>query len=354
MRVREFLYPLPPERIAQDPLAEREASRMLVLHRASGTLEDRRFRDLPGLLRAGDLVVVNDCRVIPARLRGTRPTGGKIELTLLQELSPEKSEWECLVKGRPRAGLEVELCGGLRAEFLAERPLDRSEASETPGGLWRVRLSGPGPVRELIEREGLAPLPPYLNRENGNDPALDRERYQTIFAQREGAVAAPTAGLHFGEATLQALEAEGVRRAAITLWVGLGTFAPVRVPEVEQHRMHPERFELKPETARAIAETRRSGGRVVAVGTTVARTLEHCSRDDGTVAPGAGLTDLFITPGFRFRVVDALLTNFHLPGSTLLMLVAALAGLPAVKRAYAQALEWGYRFLSYGDGMLIL
>jgi len=355
MKVSEFQYPLPAERIAQAPLPEREASRMLVFERASGRMQDRRFRDLPELLAPGDLLVVNDCKVIPARLRGSRPSGGRIELTLLQELDPAANEWECLLKGRrPRPGLAVNLGRSLRAEFLDERALDCSENSEAPGGLWRVRLSGEGPVPELIEREGRAPLPPYLSRENGGDPALDRERYQTIFARRQGAVAAPTAGLHFGEKTLQVLEARGVRRAAITLWVGLGTFAPVRVAEVERHRMHPERYELPEATALAIAETRSCGGRVVAVGTTVTRTLEHSAGEDGGVKAGAGLTELFIYPGFRFRVVDGLLTNFHLPGSTLLMLVAALVGLDRIKQAYARALEWGYRFLSYGDCMLIL
>ncbi len=354
MKVSEFNYPLPAARIAQAPLPEREASRMLALERASSRSEDRRFCELPELLAAGDLLVINDCKVIPARLRGTRPGGGRIELTLLQELSAAAHEWECLVKGRrPRPGLAADLGDSWRAEFLDERPLDCSENSETQGGLWRVRLSGEGPVPELLERQGRAPLPPYISRENGTDPALDRERYQTIFARRPGAAAAPTAGLHFGENTLKALEARGVRRAAITLWVGLGTFAPVRVAEVERHRMHPERYELPEATAQAIAETRSRGGRVVAVGTTVTRTLEHCARADGSVAAGAGWTDLFIYPGYRFRVVDGLLTNFHLPGSTLLMLVAALAGRERIQQAYAQAMAWGYRFLSYGDCMLI-
>ena len=355
MKVSEFIYPLPAERIAQVPLAEREASRMLVLDRASGATQDRRFRDLPELLQPGDLLVVNDCRVIPARLRGHKFSGGKIELTLTRELAPERNEWECLVQGRrPRPGLRVQLGDGFSAEFLDERPLDCSESAETLGGLWSVRLSGQGPVPELIQKHGQAPLPPYISRENGTDPALDRERYQTVFARRPGAVAAPTAGLHFGEETLQALEDRGVRRAAITLWVGLGTFAPVRVAEVERHRMHPERYELPPATAEAVAETRARNGRVVAVGTTVARTLEHGAREDGTVSAGAGQTDLFIYPGFRFKVVDGLLTNFHLPGSTLLMLVAALAGLDRIQAAYARALDWGYRFLSYGDCMLIV
>ena len=354
MMLSDFIYALPPERIAQFPLAEREASRMLVLDRASGQVEDGRFRELPSRLAPGDLVVVNDCQVIPARLRGTRPGGGRIELTLTRELSAPANEWECLTKGRrPRPGLVVKIGEFLQAEFLDERPLDCSETSDIQGGLWRVRLSGPGSVPALIEQEGRAPLPPYLSRENGTDPSRDRERYQTVFARRRGAVAAPTAGLHFGESAVSELAERGIRMAAITLWVGLGTFAPVRVKAVEQHRMHPERFELPPATAQAIADTRSRRGKVVAVGTTVTRTLEHCGRDDGTVAAGAGLTNLFIYPGFRFRVVDALLTNFHLPGSTLLMLVAALAGLSRIKSAYAQALAWGYRFLSYGDCMLI-
>lgn len=354
MKVSDFFYPLPSERIAQVPLAEREASRMLVLSRRTGAMEDRRFRELPELLTPGDLLVVNDCRVIPARLIGRRPGGGRVELTLLKEVGPEQNEWECLVKGRCRPGLEIELGRGMQARFLSERPMDLSPGAESPGGLWRMQFFGPLSVAELLEQEGRAPLPPYIVRKNGMDPVRDRERYQTVFARREGAVAAPTAGLHFGDETLRRLAARGVRRAEITLWVGLGTFAPVRVAEVKEHRMHPERFELKPETAQAIAETRQRGGRVVAVGTTVVRTLEHCGREDGTVSAGTGLTDLFITPGFRFRVVDALVTNFHLPGSTLLMLVAAFAGLPEVKRAYDQALAWGYRFLSYGDCMLIL
>ena len=355
MKRSEFEYPLPPERIAQQPLARREDSRMLVLERATGAISDRAFRDLPALLGPDDLLVLNDCRVIPARLRGERKSGGKIELTLIRELLPDGSEWEGLVKGKkPRPGETAPLSGGLRAEFLEERPLDLAEGADAPGGLWRVRLSGPGPVRELIEQEGNAPLPPYIRRENGTDPALDKARYQTVFAEKSGAVAAPTAGLHFDRATLAALEAAGARRAMLTLWVGLGTFAPVRVEEIERHRMHPERYELPEKTAQAVREARDRGGRVVAVGTTATRALEHCGRDDRTVAAGAGLTDLFIYPGFRFRVVDGLLTNFHLPGSTLLMLVAALAGLDRVREAYAKALSWGYRFLSYGDCMLIV
>ena len=332
MRLSEFDYLLPEERIAQAPVEPRDASRLLVMG-GGEALDDRWFRDLPDLLREGDLLVFNDTRVIPARLLGRKATGGRCEILLLERTGEDT--WEALLARPPRVGGTVDLGGGFHATLL-----DRSGKTGT------VRLD-----RGALEAVGRVPLPPYIRREPRPE---DRERYQTIYAERPGAVAAPTAGLHFTERVLADLAARGVRTARVTLHVGAGTFLPVEGDEVEAHRMHAEAFDLPDRTARAIEETRSQGGRVIAVGTTVVRTLETRAREDRTVEPGAGRCDLYIYPGFRFRAIDLLLTNFHLPRSTLLLLVCAFGGRDRVLRAYDHAVRAGYRFYSYGDAMLVV
>lgn len=349
MLVRDFDYSLPADRIAQEPAARGEG-RLLVLD-AEGAGRHRKVPDLRGLLHPGDLLVVNDTRVIPARIFGRRITegggeGARVELLLVERIgdSPEATpEWEVLAKPgrktRPGTRLRFEGGpeGGLTAEVLAK----------LGDGRHRVRFSEP--VEPRLERLGHVPLPPYIKRP---DRAEDRERYQTVFAERPGAVAAPTAGLHFTPELLDRLEARGVPVARVTLHVGVGTFKPVTAELVHEHVMDEERYEVPEATAAAVREARRRRGRVVAAGTTVVRTLETAARDDGTVEPGAGRTGLFIYPGFRFRAVDALLTNFHLPRSSLLMLVSAFAGRERVLAAYREAIDAGYRFYSYGDAML--
>jgi S-adenosylmethionine:tRNA ribosyltransferase-isomerase len=333
----DFSYELPAELIAQAPLAERSAGRMLVLDRSTGALADRRVRDLPGFLEPGDLLVLNDTRVVAARVFGSKPSGGRVEILLERAVG----ECEALVQMRAskpvREGLEVSTAGG------AVRVIARESE------LWRVRL--PESTLRFFEQWGEVPLPPYIQR-----PAtpLDQERYQTIFAREPGAVAAPTASLHFDERLLAELEGRGVGLSFITLHVGAGTFQPVREEQIESHVMHAERASVGAATCEAIARTKAGGRRVVAAGTTVVRALESAlASGDGRLAPWSGETRLFIQPGFRFRVVDALLTNFHLPESTLLMLVCAFAGREPVLRAYQHAVRSRYRFFSYGDAMLL-
>lgn len=336
MLVSDFDFELPADRIAQEP-APRGSSRLLALD-AEGAARYRRVSELPQLLRRGDLLVVNDTRVIPARLHGRRPSGGAIELLLVER--QDESTWDVLAKpGRAaRPGMTVELDGGITAAVLASGE----------DGRRRVRFSEP--IEPHLDRLGHVPLPPYIKRP---DLAADRERYQTIFARQPGAIAAPTAGLHFTPELIAALAAAGIATTALTLQVGIGTFKPVTATLVHEHRMETERFEIPAATAAAIAATRSGGGRIVAVGTTVVRTLETAALlAGGSVLAGRGATDLFITPGFRFQVVDLLLTNFHLPRSTLLMLVAAFAGRERVLAAYAEAIAQGFRFYSYGDAML--
>lgn len=342
MKVRDFQYELPPERIAQFPTHPRDASRMLVVRR-SGGLEDAVFRDLPRHLSPGDLLVVNDTRVLPARLRGRKETGGRVEVLLLAREGPDR--WEALVRAskRARPGDRVVLAEGASLSVLDRRG----------EGVYGVRLAASGDPLEVLETLGEVPLPPYIRREEA-DPR-DREWYQTAFAHPEktGSAAAPTAGLHFTPAVLDALAAQGVERAAVTLHVGLGTFLPLRVEDLTQHRMHREWFEMSVQTARAVNRALSEGRRVLALGTTTTRVLEHCGRS-GTVESGSGWTDLFIRPGHEFRVVGGILTNFHLPESTLLVLVSAFAGRDLVLKAYRHAVEGGYRFYSYGDAMLLL
>jgi len=344
----DFTYDLPPELIAQAPLPERSAGRMLVLDRATGGLEDRRVRDLPDFLAPGDLLVLNDTRVIAARVFGAKPSGGRVEIFLERALDDREAMAHLRASKPIREGLWISTAGGA-IEVLARQ-----------GDLWRIRL--PAPVLEFFERWGQVPLPPYIQRPAGE---LDLQRYQTVFAREPGAVAAPTASLHFDQPLLAELQQRGVGLAFVTLHVGAGTFQPVREDEIESHVMHAERATLGAETCDAIVRARAAGRRIVAVGTTVVRTLESaalaaCGPEGGSregaalhLAPWSGETRLFIKPGFGFRVVDALLTNFHLPESTLLMLVCAFAGREPVLRAYRHAVEARYRFFSYGDAMLL-
>ena len=337
-RTSDFDYELPASAIAQRPVA-RGRSRLLVVDSRQDRERHRFIGDLPEVLRPGDLLVVNDTRVLPARVFARRlPGGGKVELLLVEKLEPRT--WEALVRParRARPGVELELEGGLGAEVIGDGD----------GGRRRLRFASE--IEPHLERFGHVPLPPYIRR---GDEAADRDRYQTVFARHDGSIAAPTAGLHFTPELLALLEARGVDRAAVTLHVGYGTFKPIAAEKVEDHLMDAERYQVSGAAAEAIRRTREQEGRVVAVGTTVVRTLESAAREDGTVRPGGGSTELFITPGFRFRVVDALLTNFHLPRSTLLMLVSAFAGRERVLAAYEEAVGRGYRFYSYGDAMLL-
>jgi len=335
LRPDEFDYALPPERIAAEPASPRDSARLLVL---SDGVSDRCIRDLPDLLEPGDLLVVNDTKVRRARLFGHRATGGRVELLILKSLPG--GEFEALARAhkRLRPGEVVPLEGGLLATLL-ERP--------EGGAIWRVRIEGgSGGLEETIERVGHVPLPPYVKRP---DRPEDRESYQTIFAEKVGAAAAPTAGLHFTSGLLDRLVGRGVGIARITLHVGYGTFAPIEAERVEDHRLHAEEFEVTEEAAAAIAGRK---GRLIAVGTTTTRVLESLARTGG-IRAAKGTTDLFLYPGCRFEAVEGLLTNFHLPKSTLLMLVCAFAGRERVLAAYAHALAAGYRFFSYGDAMLV-
>ncbi len=321
----------------------------MVLSRATGEISDRVFRDLPSLLRKGDLLVVNDTKVIRGRLLAKRRGGGAVEVFLLSPLASGgagEERWEALARPskRLRQGDAFDI-GGLSVR------LDRRKGE----GRWEVVLSAGGAaLSDLLERVGEVPLPPYIRRGPG-DPAAaeDAVRYQTVYAQRSGSVAAPTAGLHFDEEMLSGLSLAGIGIARVTLSVGYGTFSPIRTEEVEEYDIHPERYSLPPETAEAVNAAREAGGRIVAVGTTSVRTLETCASEDGTVAPSEGTTRLFLYPGRAFRVVDAMVTNFHLPRSSLLALVMAFAGVDGVKEAYREAVARGYRFYSYGDAMFI-
>jgi S-adenosylmethionine:tRNA ribosyltransferase-isomerase len=350
MLVSDFDFELPEELIAQEPAADRAGSRMLALDRTSGTWADRLFRDFPSMLRAGDLLVLNDSRVIPARLfahraglhtQGNHETTGRVQVLLAEQIS--EWEWKALV--RPgRKVLTGEVLdfgdGALRAEVIAH-------------GEFGERTLRFAPVADFfgnVERLGHMPLPPYIHRE---DRAGDRERYQTVYARERGSVAAPTAGLHFTPEILDAIRARGVEIARVTLHVGLGTFQPVRVERVEDVRLHAERYTVSAETAEALNRAGREGRRIVAAGTTTVRTLEHCALQGAEFVAHSGSTSIFISPGFEFRVVGALLTNFHLPQSTLLMLVSAFAGREKVLAAYRQAVAAGYRFFSYGDCMFV-
>ncbi|WP_332825275.1 tRNA preQ1(34) S-adenosylmethionine ribosyltransferase-isomerase QueA [Ramlibacter sp.] len=331
----DFDFALPPELIAQHPAAERSASRLL--DGTGSAPVDRTFRDLPSLLQPGDLLVFNDTQVVKARLFGGKPTGGKLELLVERVLAGSEIVAHMKVSKKPVVGTELAMDGGFTATLLGRWPAE-------DGPLFRFAFSGD--PYALMERHGHVPLPPYITHA---DTAEDAHRYQTVFAKNPGAVAAPTAALHFDQALLDALEARGVRRASVTLHVGAGTFQPVKTDDIAQHRMHSEWYEVPPATRQAIADLRARGGRLVAVGTTTVRTLESWARS----GQASGDTDIFITPGFAFREVDVLVTNFHLPKSTLLMLVSAFTGYEHMMLLYRHAIETRYRFFSYGDAMLL-
>lgn len=339
MKKSDFDFYLPEELIAQTPLEKRDGSRLLVLDKESGAMEHRHFYDLPEYLRAGDCLVLNNSRVLPARLIGTRPGGGAVELVLLRDLG--EGRWECLSRpGRKtKPGTELSFGSGeLKAtvEAVAE------------GGNRIVKFDYQGIFLEVLERLGKMPLPPYIKEE-----LQDPERYQTVYSRELGSAAAPTAGLHFTNELLEKIQAMGVKVCYVTLHVGLGTFRPVKEDEIENHEMHSEFCIIPEDTARTVTETKQKGGRIVAVGTTSCRTLESFAKDDGTLEACSGWTDIFIYPGYSFKCIDALVTNFHLPESTLIMLVSALAGREHILNAYRTAVEEKYRFFSFGDAMFI-
>lgn len=340
MKTSDFTYDLPEELIAQTPLAKRDDSRLLVLDRATGGIEHRHFYDLTDYLRPGDCLVLNDSRVIPARLFGTRPSGGAVEVVLLKELG--ENRWECLSRpGRKmRPGTEVTFGPGGELTGVVE------EVKEDGNRIIQFRYDGI--FLEILERLGHMPLPPYI-KEQLHDP----ERYQTVYSREPGSAAAPTAGLHFTCEMLEKIRAMGVEVRFVTLHVGLGTFRPVKAENIEEHEMHSEYCTVPAETAEAIMRTHAAGGRVIAVGTTSCRTLESFAGEDGSISEAAGWTNIFIYPGYKFKCIDALVTNFHLPGSTLVMLVSALAGRENILNAYNTAVEERYRFFSFGDAMLI-
>ena len=340
MNVSDFYYDLPKELIAQDPLGDRAASRLLVLGKKDGSIRHETFRDVTGHLRAGDCLVINNTRVIPARLFGQREdTGGAVELLLLKRRSTDV--WETLVKPGKKARTGARLCfgGGLLTGEIVE---------VLPDGNRLIQFSYEGIFEELLDRLGQMPLPPYITH-----TLADQTRYQTVYAKHNGSAAAPTAGLHFTPALLDEIRGMGVKIAEVTLHVGLGTFRPVKVEQVSDHHMHTEYYEVSAEAASLINETKQAGGRVIAVGTTSCRTLESAADADGFLTEKNGWTDIFIYPGYRFRAIDALITNFHLPESTLVMLVSALAGREHVMHAYEEAIRERYRFFSFGDAMLI-
>jgi S-adenosylmethionine:tRNA ribosyltransferase-isomerase len=342
MRIEEFDYTLPSSLIAQYPSPQRGESRLMVLHRSQSAIEHQDFQELLDYLHPGDLLVTNNSRVLPARLIGKKETGGKCEVLLIPSWNGSQGAWEALIKKSKKieGGAQIRFGEGLYGEV-----------KEVKDGKGKICFSGQGEVIEILQKVGRIPLPPYIKRE---DEPLDRDRYQTIFAERDGSIAAPTAGLHFTHPLLQSLKDQGVSTTSITLHIGIGTFAPVRVKNIEDHTMGAEWVEISEETAREIEETKQRGGKVVAVGTTTAKALESFSGMEGRVKPGKSLSSLFIHPPYRFRVIDGLITNFHLPKSTLIMLVSAFAGKDLLMKAYAEAIERKYRFYSYGDAMLIL
>lgn len=339
MKKSDFDFELPPELIAQAPLAERSASRLLVLDVAAQALQDRQFRELPGFLRPGDLLVFNDTRVLPARLYGRKESGGAVEILIERVTGSHEATVQLGVSKKPKEGGRIVLADGSHALVLG-----REE------GFFHLHFESPEPLERLLSRLGEMPLPPYIER---HADASDMERYQTVFAREPGAVAAPTAGLHFDEAMLAVLREMGVDSGYVTLHVGAGTFQPMRAEDVRNHVMHREWLNVGAELVDKIHQTRAAGGRVIAVGTTVVRALESATVN-GQLRPFAGETQIFIFPGYRITSIDGLLTNFHLPQSTLLMLVSALAGREFILDAYRHAVQQGYRFFSYGDAMLIL
>ena len=339
MKKSDFSFDLPEELIAQTPMEQRDASRLLCLDKQTGAIEHRHFYDLPDLLHEGDCLVLNNSRVLPARLIGMRPTGGAVELVLLRDLG--NNRWECL----SRPGRKTK--PGQRILF-GEGELQGVVEETVTGGNRIVRFEYEGIFLEVLERLGRMPLPPYIRQE-----LKDPERYQTVYSKELGSAAAPTAGLHFTRELLETVRNKGVLTEFVTLHVGLGTFRPVKEEAIEEHEMHAEYCIIPPETAEAINRTRKNGGRIIAVGTTSCRTLESFAKEDGTLEASSGWTDIFIYPGYRFKCIDALITNFHLPESTLIMLVSAFAGRENILNAYHIAVSEKYRFFSFGDAMMI-
>ena len=339
MRKSDFYFDLPEELIAQTPLERRDSSRLLHLDKVTGALEHRHFYELLDYLQEGDCMIFNDSRVLPARLIGARPTGGSVELVLLRDLG--EGCWECLSRpGRKtRPGTEI---------LFGDGELKATVESVAEGGNRIVRFDYEGIFLEVLERLGKMPLPPYIKEE-----LQDSERYQTVYSREIGSAAAPTAGLHFTKELMEKIAAKGVKLCYVTLHVGLGTFRPVKAEEIEDHEMHSEFCIIPEETARIVSETKKKGGRVIAVGTTSCRTLESFAREDGSLPATSGWTNIFIYPGYTFKCIDALITNFHLPESTLIMLVSALAGREHVLHAYEEAVKERYRFFSFGDAMFI-
>ncbi len=339
MKTHDFWYDLPEELIAQTPLQQRDSSRLLVLNKATGEISHRHFHDILDYLDPGDCLVMNDSRVLPARLLGHRPTGGAVEVLLLRDLGDKK--WECLVKpGRKmQVGSQVIFGNGELTATVREIQEDGNRI---------VEFCYEGIFLEVLERLGKMPLPPYIKEE-----LQDQERYQTVYSREVGSAAAPTAGLHFTQELLRKAREKGIKTAFVTLHVGLGTFRPVKAEEISEHHMHSELCMISRETAGILNETKAKGGRVVCVGTTSCRTLESLVKEDGTFAAGSKWTEIFIFPGYKFKALDALITNFHLPESTLVMLVSALAGRENVLHAYEEAVKERYRFFSFGDAMFI-
>lgn len=340
MNVKDFYYDLPQELIAQDPLEDRSSSRLLVLNKETGAMEHRIFTDIRSYLKPGDCLVINDTKVIPARLIGSREgTDARIEILLLKRR--ENDIWETLVKPGKKAkiGTVIQFGDGL----LKGTVVDIVEE-----GNRLIQFSYEGIFEEILDQLGQMPLPPYITHQ-----LQDKNRYQTVYARHEGSAAAPTAGLHFTKELLEEIREMGVSIAHVTLHVGLGTFRPVKVEEIQDHHMHSEFYRIEPEAAEVINGTKKNGGRIICVGTTSCRTLESAAGEDGTIQPCSGWTDIFIYPGYRFKILDCLITNFHLPESTLVMLVSALAGREHVLAAYEEAIRLGYRFFSFGDAMFI-
>ena len=340
MKKSLFYYDLPEELIAQDPLTDRSSSRLMVLDKSDGHIEHKIFRDITGYLNPGDCLVLNDTKVIPARLLGAKKdTGGAVEILLLKRLSADS--WECLVRPgkKMRRGAEVEFGDGMLTGRITDQKDDGNRI---------VEFKYDGIFEEILDKLGTMPLPPYITHK-----LADPTRYQTVYAKYDGSAAAPTAGLHFTPKLLKEIEDKGIRIAYVTLHVGLGTFRPVKEDDILDHKMHSEWYEVTKETADTINSAKASGGRIICVGTTSTRTIESVADDSGAVHPGTGETDIFIYPGYRFKALDALITNFHLPESTLVMLVSALAGRENVLNAYKCAVEERYRFFSFGDAMFI-
>ncbi len=342
MRIEEFDYTLPSSLVAQYPSSQRGESRLMVLDRSQGTIEHRDFQDILDYFHPGDLLVMNNTLVLPARLIGKKETGGKCEILLIPSRNGTKGVWEVLIRGsgRMKPGARIQFEEGLSGEV-----------KEIKNGKGKICFSGQGGVMEILRKIGHMPLPPYIKRE---DEPLDKDRYQTIFAEREGSIAAPTAGLHFTHSLLQSLRDQGVTTTWITLHIGIGTFAPVKVKNIEDHSMEAEWIEISEETVKKIEETKQRGGRILTVGTTTTKALESFADTEGRVKAGENLSSLFIYPPYHFRITNGLITNFHFPKSTLVMLISAFAGKDLLMKAYGEAIERKYRFYSYGDAMLII